>query len=59
MIRKITVPTLAALDYAAYASNPIRFDHQKHKPKKPKEKPKRDPKKPHVSTARLIADRKK
>ncbi|MBN2037615.1 MAG: hypothetical protein JW768_12810, partial [Chitinispirillaceae bacterium] len=35
MIRVIDKPTLARLDYAAYTANPIRFDPEKQKPKKP------------------------
>jgi|WetSurMetagenome_2_1015567.scaffolds.fasta_scaffold00008_99 hypothetical protein len=38
MIRKIDVPTLANLDFAAYFANPIRFDHQPVSPKKPAKK---------------------
>jgi|WetSurMetagenome_2_1015567.scaffolds.fasta_scaffold17538_2 hypothetical protein len=35
MARSIDVPTLANLDYAAYTANPIRFDPEKQKPRKP------------------------
>ena len=35
MARSIAVPTKANLDFAAYASNPIRVDPEKLKPKKP------------------------
>jgi hypothetical protein len=35
MARSIDVPTLANLDYAAYTANPIRFDPEKQKLKKP------------------------
>jgi alginate O-acetyltransferase complex protein AlgJ len=37
MVRKIEKPTLANLDYAAYTSNPVLFEKQKFKPKKPDE----------------------
>jgi hypothetical protein len=35
VVRKITNPTLANLDAAAYFANPVRYDPQKVKPKKP------------------------
>ncbi|HUI90954.1 MAG TPA: hypothetical protein VLX68_01795 [Chitinivibrionales bacterium] len=35
MIRRISVPTLANLDYAAYTANPVRFDPQAVNPKRP------------------------
>ena len=35
MARSIDLPTRANLDYAAYTANPIRFDPDKQKPKKP------------------------
>jgi alginate O-acetyltransferase complex protein AlgJ len=38
MIRKITVPTLANLDFAAYTANPMRFDPAPQKPKSPAKK---------------------
>ncbi len=38
MIRSIALPTLANLDFAAYTENPIRYDHQAVKPKKPAKK---------------------
>jgi hypothetical protein len=38
MVRSIDVPTLANLDYAAYAANPIRFDPEKQRPKRPAKK---------------------
>jgi hypothetical protein len=38
MIRKIAVPTLANLDYAAYTANPVRFDPAPQSPKKPAKK---------------------
>jgi hypothetical protein len=38
MIRKVAVPTLAALDYAAYFANPVRFDPAPQSPKKPAKK---------------------
>jgi alginate O-acetyltransferase complex protein AlgJ len=38
MIRKISTPTLANLDFAAYSANPIRYDHTAYKPKKPPQK---------------------
>ncbi|MDD5673157.1 MAG: hypothetical protein PHC61_03250, partial [Chitinivibrionales bacterium] len=37
-VRKITKPTLANLDFAAYNANPVRFDPQKFSPKKPAQK---------------------
>jgi hypothetical protein len=37
-VRKIDTPTLANLDCAAYFSNPVRYDPQKVKPKKPAKK---------------------
>ncbi|NLE02877.1 MAG: hypothetical protein GX640_23665 [Fibrobacter sp.] len=39
MVRKISHPTLAALDYAAYTANPVLFEIQKFKPQKPAEIP--------------------
>ncbi len=33
MIRKVTRPTLAHLDYAAYDANPVRHDPRKYRPK--------------------------
>jgi hypothetical protein len=38
MVRKIAVPTLANLDYAAYSSNPVRFDPAPQRPKCPVKK---------------------
>jgi alginate O-acetyltransferase complex protein AlgJ len=38
MIRKIAVPTLANLDYAAYGANPVRFDPAPQSPKQPAKK---------------------
>jgi hypothetical protein len=38
MIRKIAVPTLANLDFAAYYANPVRFDPAPQSPKKPAKK---------------------
>jgi alginate O-acetyltransferase complex protein AlgJ len=35
MVRRISVPTLANLDYAAYTSNPVLFEKQNFKPEKP------------------------
>ena len=35
MARSIDIPTRANLDYAAYNANPIRYDPEKQKPKKP------------------------
>lgn len=35
MVRKITVPTAANLDYSAYDRNPVLFEQQKKKPAKP------------------------
>ncbi len=40
MVRLISEPTLANLDYAAYINNPLRYDIEKFKPKKPKNQPK-------------------
>jgi len=37
MVRKVSVPTLANLDYAAYNANPVLYEEQKVKPKKPAE----------------------
>jgi hypothetical protein len=38
MVRKISTPTLANLDCAAYLANPVRYDPQAVKPKKPAKK---------------------
>ena len=38
MIRKIAVPTLANLDFAAYSANPVRFDPAPQSPKRPVKK---------------------
>lgn len=39
MVREIKIPTLANLDYAAYAANPVRFDPQPMHPRAPVKKP--------------------
>jgi hypothetical protein len=38
MVRKVVAPTLANLDCAAYLANPVLYDPQKVKPKKPAKK---------------------
>lgn len=38
MVRKVGTPTLANLDCAAYFANPVRYDPQRVKPKKPLKK---------------------
>jgi hypothetical protein len=38
VVRKIDTPTLANLDCAAYFANPVRYDPQRVKPKKPQKK---------------------
>jgi alginate O-acetyltransferase complex protein AlgJ len=38
MVRSIHIPTAANLDAAAYLANPVRYDPQKYRPKKPGKK---------------------